>query len=1242
MEAAENYGLEQIILHHSFKKMRGKTLRIPCKERTNLTGENGAGKTSALALVPAFYGEEPERIVVKTSDTDSFLDYYLPTLQSLVIFQYRREDGLCCAAMYRHSDGKICYRFVRGSAEETFFEPGVRDALAAGATALETFNAIEDRGFRVSRQLRTILDYRAILQRDQKLIRRRASEQKALRAEALEFGLGSPETTMSHIEKLTHVVLNKNRLMSSFKTMICQTMFEDIHLFSKPAAMNGEALVLDIRSLRAFTEEAPKIRECLKKDGERRALMERSERTIAQLMATIEVAKEEADEAHQTAEKLDFECSEAETAFRIERQARARDIDIRKVELDNRSKALDRLYTARDDYEAQQLPEKKKAQENLPELRGQFKAAREDYEALTSKIEQFRSEHESALQVLQQEHERTQADRQANLVAAKTELNNARVRYETDLKTRDHECKQAELTFRHERGPEAQVLNTEVARLETRLESQAPTEAEQRSIREARVRHDEAVRAEDAVKQELAESANKCQLAKEERDQAQRLFGEADQHLEQLRAVREGLMHQLNPANGTWLHLIRKLDPAWGERLGKVINPALLSRPDLAPEFDPSCAEETSLMGWRIDLDRIQVPEFAHNDEVIQARIDNLDSRIRVAQSDRDKAEKSALSLQETLRTRELELEAIGIRLRGHELAARTAHTNLSDIESRVQQAIDQRKVADEKALDEKRKAIQAFELHTIEEIQRIADSFAQQKTDRMGLWADEQQQLEDNIDNLKQLKDQAQSEFEARKQRKVDVYTQLCQKEGLDPDVIKAADLKQKQLRDQIAAIENEMDAVEGYTRWLANEWSRVPTLGKEITEIDEEYRRLTSEDKAFETAFSKTMQSTRNKAAEARARERSLRAELEKALLVLEKFPSARNALPGMPGDLVNLTRELGDTFQGLVTLKKSVIAAFRSAKRVINQYEGTQISNAWTKQHAHRIAMSSSADYELSEAFELDQVADLRILMDTDIPQLESTLTENFRTEAGRLCNYFDGLENLSREVKTVSATLGKKINTEQRIESLEDIRIVLTPRIYEDDSWDPLKRFDQGWKDWSSLNRRTLPTDDILRSFCLVHDTLKSANIGTDMESLVDMHIAMRIDGRPITIRRDHDFTSASSTGLSYLAIIVTFMGMTRYLCPDRKTRITWPVDELGTLSDNNIARLAAMLDENNLTLISACPKLDRGLMKFFENKLRLDQGEIVSFAQNNSSERRAAMKQRVSAAMSQPEAPSHVE
>ena len=42
--------------------VEGRILELPLAGGTTLTGRNGRGKTSLLQLIPAFYGERPDRI----------------------------------------------------------------------------------------------------------------------------------------------------------------------------------------------------------------------------------------------------------------------------------------------------------------------------------------------------------------------------------------------------------------------------------------------------------------------------------------------------------------------------------------------------------------------------------------------------------------------------------------------------------------------------------------------------------------------------------------------------------------------------------------------------------------------------------------------------------------------------------------------------------------------------------------------------------------------------------------------------------------------------------------------------------------------------------------------------------------------------------------------------------------------------------------------------------------------------
>jgi ABC-type molybdenum transport system ATPase subunit/photorepair protein PhrA len=62
------------VLHNSY--IRSKRSLVKCDGHTNITGANGAGKTSLLHLIPVFNGAKPNQMVSRSAGKSNFLDYY--------------------------------------------------------------------------------------------------------------------------------------------------------------------------------------------------------------------------------------------------------------------------------------------------------------------------------------------------------------------------------------------------------------------------------------------------------------------------------------------------------------------------------------------------------------------------------------------------------------------------------------------------------------------------------------------------------------------------------------------------------------------------------------------------------------------------------------------------------------------------------------------------------------------------------------------------------------------------------------------------------------------------------------------------------------------------------------------------------------------------------------------------------------------------------------------------------------
>ncbi|OHY81051.1 hypothetical protein BCA33_03485 [Marinobacter sp. AC-23] len=499
---------------------------------------------------------------------------------------------------------------------------------------------------------------------------------------------------------------------------------------------------------------------------------------------------------------------------------------------------------------------------------------------------------------------------------------------------------------------------------------------------------------------------------------------------------------------------------------------------------------------------------------------------------------------------------------------------------------------------------------------------------DMRGHWAEKESELKSSIDQQGELIASAEAEHKARLKQKRQIYDQRLSEEGIDPKVVQKARATLAKLKDTVESIVASEDLVRGYRKWREQEWSKVEALTEQTNQAKAQREAAVRKREEAERSWKEQDSKLKISIAEHQGAIKVLRDQTEAAEGMLKHFPEETLA-EGFPGNIGDLTQELQGAYQKLEQLRKEVVGTFDQATAILNRYDNTQIQQAWQKLSAHRRGQMTGDVLDHEESFKLARVPDLRELLDTDIPQLRDALIDQFVSEAGSLVKYFDSLEVMAREVKAVSSLLKRKINTDQQIESLSDIQVVLEPRIYEDETWQPLKEFVEQWQTWVHMNRRSLPSDAILRRFKLVSDTLNDAKVKDSVESMIDMRLEMKENDRQVVIRTDADFLSASSTGLTYLAIMTVFMGLTRYLCPDLNTRITWPIDELATLSPNNISHLANMLEANNLTMISACPKLDRSLRKFFENKISLKQGRVHTYESSTREGKHAQMFNSVS-------------
>lgn len=250
-------GLKSIYLHNSY--IRNKRVKLLCDGHTNLIGGNGRGKTSMLHLLPIFAGVSPESMVQKAGNKASFLDFYLPNLQSMIVYEYLGQQGMCCVVMYRHQNGiKLIYRFVQGGAEETFFAPQFNELFKNNNQVNEIIKEMLSSNIKLSKQIDNILDYRAILHNDKD----RFARDKTLRNLSAEYAMCGRQYTLRHVGELTRVPMSKADLINKFKRMLVDAYLQDENAVVGDKGLTHTAnlnLIDDIRSLQEFVKVSSQL-----------------------------------------------------------------------------------------------------------------------------------------------------------------------------------------------------------------------------------------------------------------------------------------------------------------------------------------------------------------------------------------------------------------------------------------------------------------------------------------------------------------------------------------------------------------------------------------------------------------------------------------------------------------------------------------------------------------------------------------------------------------------------------------------------------------------------------------------------------------------------------------------------------------------------------------------------------------------------------------------------------------------
>jgi len=1206
------YGLKKIFFRNSiFEEL---DCWIPAYGHVNLSAGNGAGKTSTLFLIPAFYGKTHADLVSKHADNKSFKDYYLPYLNSYIAFHYTREDGDRLAVMYKSgSDNEIRYRFVVGTIEETLHSNQIKDMLENERTTEETLQEIEKMGFEVSRGIKRVIDYRSIIQNDHRALNRNGKPSAADRRLASRFGLGGHDSQMSHLQELTYASITRQGIFGRLHAMISDSMFGNLSIDSKPAYMNNNQIVSDIRSLKDFDKNATSFNTCIQDAIEYTGTSFRLDcigKGIKNLLP-LETKRlkhlDEQIEAH-TKDRDDFvfrfENQLAELSQKyIEAKSSCQDIE----------RKLTRIYGEREIWD-EQSPETKQAElDNLELYREDAQAKEAHYNNLLNEVTKEKSNkdrqvNEEDKRLLEQTkkinksiaHLSDQKDKiNTNLDSDTKRLNNEK---ESALADYDAETNRRNIS---ERDKIAELKNKAANSIKTLDEELTLTEAEEHRDRQRTVvdEHQDNV---DALLQEERKVAST-------RDESLKNFNTFNTLMDKAAREVEEIKRQLYPKEGTLLSVLKASNTNWATTVGKVINPDFFDHKDLQPVLE---GEGDTIFGWKLDLDHILVPELCKGSEYLEGLLDVAEGELRRASENCKQAENIARKHNNEFDDVRKRLNAAKARLSSEKKLLSETEVRFKRIREDINTAISERKLQASKDLKSAQSILENYILNRKNGRTELKIRHAEKLNERNAKAAIDIGNIGEQIDMQRSDIERLEAESKQRIVEIENAFKLLCEKKGIDNEVIATAKKSKDESKAKVKEVSTYRELLEKYRQWLKDNWDTVDTIQANLvkqkgitSDLEDKKSQLSKEGKEKRAEF-KHLISTVN------SKRKELNQSLEHAETQLRRIGEISQSAEAHEGDLTALVETAVNLYMQRESMKKNVIKRFDQITKIMNDHPESQVYKAWRT--ALDFSENDSGYDSSTPEFKIYMAGKLESFHNEQLLHTKKALAEQFRGAADSLQKYYDNLAMVNRRVKNISDELYNKIQQTSTIPDIRNVRCNLISKVEIDNSWGALKAFSKEWDSWESTRGiDDLPSDLLVQKLIQAIDNLNASKIDSNIRSLVGLSISMEENGTPKTIHSDQDFGAVSSNGLCLIATIILFVGLSRFLCPDKRVGVTLPIDELSSISSENIERLIRMFDQENIHLFSAHPSSDINILQQFNDLVRVDKKSGVDIVDPQS-------------------------
>lgn len=1224
-----------------------------------LTGRNSAGKTSLMGAVAPFYGVSLSDISRKSEAKKSYIDFYLPYSNSYIVYEYIRNDTLCCVLL-RRNEGLACFHFISGGYDEDLFVSN-----QDGKLSIKSFDEIKKSISLCNRKITSQLsqsEYEAIISNRPRQSLKGISNQSARTINNYrgDFSLTSGgKSSFYGFGPIANNVLHSRVEFDEIckflvEAMRTQGVLNDDNIKIDSVSIDTARWIRQRESWRLVDKLKPsfeELRELLTTNFSYQQSLAESEHAVrnvsTEVLAWLSKSQEIQKLKQDGYEKIKMEMATNEAAWYESKEKLRVDIDTVTTKIANLESDKNAFEQGTNDkdkhkpmFELIRLASQKDAlEEQIKDKYISHKQYQEQIQESVNSIKQFES-------IFNSEKQELRAFKEGEIRVLDKTIDSTKLELSEKLQSIEHtynrEKQDIEDLYSHQKAQLDSSVNeskVSIARLDSDISNSQYSdnykqEIERNNKNIAQYRADQ-----KAVFKDLSSAENNLSDIKEKINSniaARSLKQSAINSHQDVIAKKQSLMqgdtlHSFLLQSEANENLVESVN-----NIKKVISPSLMNNKKLLPRWVDDHTEkqdsinDLSVFGLEINTSSLPESKLESHSEIAQEIIDRerkiqeLKEGITALDADTEKLE----GRQQQAKTKVAELK-IAIEKSESTIDEAEANGNYLDLQAKQdkEQRISTMRQQREVLKSELAKAVSALSnLHASKEqnLKIAINKAAELKAQEVEQQRVRQSSLELDINKANEQYKEKLAEASARKD-------QAVANNGYDLSVLKVIEDEIKDLDKQLVLAEKAQRRINAFDQFMLDQYPEMEALLSKKKELVDSNVEQQHQHDSYKQKTEKLLQ--------------ELMTEIEKNSEKISQLKTNKDHLATHEGRikqvlnkaLVNNVNQAKvsapETVEMLNLLVESIL---RSAQNNISAAQksidkGIKLLGIVKKPFFDNEAMFEaifSQSEHTSRTTETNWFTQAQLFidyMDNEHENKKELIIQHYIVEAEKIKNFKDDLDEANRTLKAFIKTINQSCSSIcENLNSLaiESFEMSISSRIEHNEWYNTLKNFSNAYSQWQgseSIHNR-MPSESILVHLEKVQQDIGQNRLNIKFAEQFSMDLKVKQHGQVArTASRTSSFSSLSSNGTMRIAQLIIYLSLISIISKTSSVELKLFIDEIGVLDAQNTKELIELLSSQQLTAMCAAPeKANDEIIPYFSNNVACsrDNNNVYSLSQTS--------------------------